>query len=286
MKLRKKLNHLATFPTDHLFTFIITFLLVLFLAVILVPMIWMGISSLKVTNEIFSNIWSLPSSWQWNNYAVAWDTGISRYFINSAVVTLGTVLLNLVACSLMAYTLTINDIKGKNFFTALAIMGILFSPIVSIFPLYREIQLLQLYNKRLALVLIYTAYQIPMSFMLIFAFFKNIDKAYLDAARIDGATDLQVLYKVFIPLSASIFMVSVVLTSFYAWNEFTFALVFVKNDLLKTIPIGLLAFQGEMYSEWGVLLAGLVISAIPIIALYIFAQKYFIAGLTMGGVKG
>ncbi|WP_320122165.1 carbohydrate ABC transporter permease [uncultured Sphaerochaeta sp.] len=286
MKLRKKLNHLATFPTDHLFTFIITFFLVLFLAVILVPMIWMGISSLKVTNEIFSNIWSLPSSWQWNNYAVAWDTGISRYFINSAVVTLGTVLLNLVACSLMAYTLTINDIKGKNFFTALAIMGILFSPIVSIFPLYREIQLLQLYNKRLALVLIYTAYQIPMSFMLIFAFFKNIDKAYLDAARIDGATDLQILYKVFIPLSASIFMVSVVLTSFYAWNEFTFALVFVKNDLLKTIPIGLLAFQGEMYSEWGVLLAGLVISAIPIIALYIFAQKYFIAGLTMGGVKG
>lgn len=277
---------MASFPADYLVTFILTVLLVLFLAAILVPMLWMGISSLKVTNEIFTNIWDLPSRWQWQNYAVAWDTGISRYFINSFAVTVGTVLLNLVACSLMAFTLTINEIKGKNVFASLAIMGILFSPIVSIFPLYQEIQLLQLYNKRLALVLIYTAYQIPMSFMLIFAFFKNIDKAYLDAARIDGATDLQILYKVFIPLSSSIFMVSVVLTSFYAWNEFTFALVFVKNDLLKTIPVGLLAFQGEMYSEWGVLLAGLVISAIPIIALYIFAQKYFIAGLTMGGVKG
>ncbi len=277
---------MASFPADYLVTFILTALLVLFLAAILVPMLWMGISSLKVTNEIFTNIWDIPSNWQWRNYAVAWDTGISRYFINSAVVTVGTVLLNLVACSLMAFTLTINDIKGKNVFASLAIIGIIFSPIVSIFPLYQEIQLLHLYNKRLALVLIYTAYQIPMSFMLIFAFFKNIDKAYLDAARIDGATDLQILYKVFIPLSSSIFMVSVVLTSFYAWNEFTFALVFVKNDLIKTIPVGLLAFQGEMYSEWGVLLAGLVISAIPIVALYIFAQKYFIAGLTMGGVKG
>ena len=122
--------------------------------------------------------------------------------------------------------------------------------------------------------------------MVIYAFFRNIDKSYLDAARIDGARDMTILFKVFVPLSASIFMVSVVLTGFYAWNEFSFALVFVKEDALKTIPVGLLAFQGEMYSDWGVLLAGLVISALPLILLFIFAQKYFVAGLSAGGVKG
>lgn len=286
METRRKIQNFSTFPADCLIEAILTVLLILFGIAILLPMVWMVISSLKATNEIFTNIWNLPSVWQWSNYRIAWNTGISRYFLNSIIVTVGTVFLNLISCSLMAYTLTINKIRGKNVFALLAIAGILFSPIVSIFPLYREIQSLHLYNKRIALVLIYTAYQIPMSFMLIFAFFKNVDKAYLDAARIDGANDMQILFKVFVPLSTSIFLVSIVLTSFYAWNEFTFALVFVKNDLFKTIPIGLLAFQGEMYAEWGVLLAGLVISAIPIIVMYIFAQKYFITGLTMGGVKG
>lgn len=286
MKIRKQFQQFTTFPADYIVTFIVTTVLTLFLMAILLPLLWMVTSSLKSTNEIFSNIWGLPDSWQWSNYGTAWNTGISRYFINSALVTLGTVVLNLVACSLMAFTLSIHNIKGKALFTMLAVTGILFSPIVSIFPLYKSIQVMHLYDKRTALVLVYTAYQIPMSFMLIYSFFRNIDKAYLDAARIDGASDLQVLQKVFVPLSASIFMVSIVLTSFYAWNEFIFALVFVKNDFLKTVPVGLLAFQGEMYSEWGVLLAGLVISAIPIITLYISAQKYFIAGLTSGGVKG
>lgn len=274
-------------PTsDIILNTILDILIFAFVIIILIPLLWMAISSFKETNEIFSNIWGLPAKWKFSNHVTAWKTGISKYFLNSVIVTLGTIALNLTVCSLMAFSLTIFRVKFSSFFSGLAVIGMMFSPIVAIFPLYREIQQMGLYNNLLSLILIYTAYQIPMSFMLIYAFFKNIDKAYIDAARIDGASDLSILFKVFIPLSASIFMVSVVLTGFYAWNEFTFALVFIKNDALKTIPVGLLAFQGEMYSDWGVLLAGLTISALPIIALFIFAQKYFVAGLSMGGVKG
>lgn len=280
-------NRKVKAPTsDIILNTVLDILIFAFVIIILVPLVWMAVSSFKETNEIFSNIWGLPEKWRFENHVTAWRTGISKYFLNSVIVTLGTIALNLTVCSLMAFSLTIFRVKFSSFFSGLAVIGMMFSPIVAIFPLYREIQQMGLYNNLLSLILIYTAYQIPMSFMLIYAFFKNIDKAYIDAARIDGASDLSILFKVFIPLSASIFMVSVVLTGFYAWNEFTFALVFIKNDVLKTIPVGLLAFQGEMYSDWGVLLAGLTISALPIIALFIFAQKYFVAGLSMGGVKG
>lgn len=272
--------------SDRVVNIILDVLITVFILLILIPLVWMVISSFKETNEIFSNIWGLPAEWKISNHVTAWKTGISKYFLNSVIVCLGTIALNLTVCSLMAFALTIFHIKFGKLFSGLAVIGMMFSPIVAIFPLYQEIQKMGLYNNLLSLILIYTAYQIPMSFMVIYAFFKSIDKAYIDAARIDGATDLSILFKVFIPLSSSIFMVSVVLTGFYAWNEFTFALVFIKNDVLKTIPVGLLAFQGEMYSDWGVLLAGLTISALPIIALFIFAQKYFVAGLSMGGVKG
>ena len=271
---------------DLVVSIILDVLIVVFTLLIVIPLVWMVISSFKGTNEIFSNIWGFPGKWRVSNYTTAWNTGISKYFLNSVIVCISTIFLNLVVCSLMAFTLAINKFKLEKLFAGIAVIGMMFSPIVAIFPLYQEIQTLGLYNNLLSLILIYTAYQIPMSFMVIYAFFKSIDKAYIDAARIDGASDLKILFNVFIPLSASIFMVSVVLTGFYAWNEFTFALVFIKNDVLKTIPVGLLAFQGEMYSDWGVLLAGLTISALPIIALFIFAQKYFVAGLSMGGVKG
>lgn len=286
MKMKKQVKSLFSFPGDGIAAILVTVCLVLFALAIVIPLVWMVGSSFKTTNEIFTDIWKLPKSWHFENYGKAWNTGISKYFGNSLLVCLSTIALTLASCSLMAFSLTIYNVKGKKFFYAFAIVGMMFSPIVSMFPLYQEVQTLGLYNKRLSLILIYAAYQLPMSFMLIISFFRNIDSAYLDAARIDGATDMQILFKVFVPLSTSIFMVSIVLTGFYAWNEFTFALVFVKSDLLKTIPVGLLAFQGEMYSDWGVLLAGLVISALPIIVLFIFAQKYFVAGLSMGGVKG
>lgn len=258
----------------------------LYFFIIAVPLLWMAVSSFKTTNEIFNNIWGLPEQWQFQNYVQAWNSGISRYFVNSVFTTVCTVLLTLLVCALYAYSIAVYDFKGKRAFFLLALAGMLFSPIVSIITLYQEVQTLHLYNTLWALILIYAAYQMAMSFLVIHNFFADIDKAYLDAARIDGCTDGRALWNIYIPMSRPVFLTSAVLTGFYAWNEFTFALVFVKKDALKTIPVGLLAFQGEMHAEWAVLLAGLTISAIPIILFYIFCQKYFIAGLSSGGVKG
>lgn len=261
-------------------------ILTTFFIIIVLPLSWTVISSFKSTNEIFTNIWGLPETWLFENYVEAWNSGIARFFFNSLYVTIITIILTLISSSLFAYSMVIHTFRFKDILIGFTIVGMLFSPIVSIIPLYQEIQTLGLYNTRLALILIYSAYQIPMTFLLIHDYFRNIDRSYLDAARIDGCSDLRALASIYIPMSRPILITSAVLTGYYAWNEFSFALILVKNDALRTIPTGLLFFQGEMHNEWAVLLAGLVISAIPIIGFFIAAQRFFIAGLSGSGIKG
>lgn len=261
-------------------------ILTTFFIIIVLPLSWTVISSFKSTNEIFTNIWGLPETWLFENYVEAWNSGIARFFFNSLYVTIITIILTLICSSLFAYSMVIHTFRFKDLLIGFTILGMLFSPIVSIIPLYQEIQTLGLYNTRLALILIYSAYQIPMTFLLIHDYFRNIDRSYLDAARIDGCSDLRALASIYIPMSRPILITSAVLTGYYAWNEFSFALILVKNDALRTIPTGLLFFQGEMHNEWAVLLAGLVISAIPIIGFFIAAQRFFIAGLSGSGIKG
>lgn len=258
----------------------------IFFLMILIPILWMVLSSLKETSEIFTDLWALPEKWLFSNYAEAWNTGISKYFLNSLIVTVATSLLNVVVCGMYAFALVVYDFRGRRLFHILAVGGLMFSPIVSLIPLYQELQALNLYNTLAALVLIYTAFQMPLCFMLTYNYFKDIDRAYVEAAKIDGCNSVQILSHVFMPVSRPIIMTNIVLTAFYAWNEFTFALIFINDEVKKTVPIGLLAFKGEMHAEWSVLLAGLTISAIPIIVFFIFTQKYFIAGLGAGGVKG
>jgi raffinose/stachyose/melibiose transport system permease protein len=260
--------------------------LTIYFIIIVYPLIWMILSSFKSTSEIFTNIWGLPQTWLFGNYVEAWKSGVAGFFLNSVYVTVATVLLTLACSCLYAFSMAIHNFPFKRILMGLTVLGLLFSPIVSLIPLYQETQALGLYNKREALILIYTAYQIPLSFFLLHDYFRNIDHAYLDAARIDGCSDLRALVSIYIPMSRPILITSAVLSGFYAWNEFSFALILVKTDALRTIPAGLLFFQGEMHTEWAVLLAGLVISAIPIIVFFAFAQKYFIAGLSGEGIKG
>lgn len=259
---------------------------ILFFVIIIYPFIWLVISSFKTTNEIFSNIWGFPGKWQFVNYLNAWKSGISSYFLNSVIVTVCTCILNLVVSCMYAFALNAFRMKHKGIFYLLGISGLMFSPIVSLIPLYQEIQAIKLYDSLLGLILIYTAYQMSMSIMIINTTFASVDKSFLEAAKIDGCSNIGILWNVYLPLSKPTILTSIVLTAFYAWNEFSFALTFLKTKSKMTIPIGLITFQGEMHTEWSVLLAGLVISAIPIIVFYIFTQKYFVSGLSAGGVKG
>jgi raffinose/stachyose/melibiose transport system permease protein len=260
--------------------------LVVYFVSIAYPLLWMVINSFKETTDIFGNSWGLPKQWLVQNFAMAWNQGISKYFLNSVFVTCITCLLTVLISAFGAYAISRFTFRGKTFSLILLVAGLMFSPQVSLVPLYKLIQSLGLYNTYWAMILPYVAYRIPLTVLLIRAHFLSIEREYEESAYLDGCSSLGVFFRVMLPLSVPIMMTATVLTAYFAWNEFMFALIFIDDDSIKTVPTGLLAFRDALHTDWGVTLAGLTLSALPIIVLFIFTQKYFVRGLADGGLKG
>ncbi|MEI2340308.1 carbohydrate ABC transporter permease [Priestia megaterium] len=259
--------------------------LIVYFIVIAYPLLWMIISSFKSTDEIFTHSWSMPHNWLIENYVTAWKSGISSYFLNSVIVTGASCFLTVLVSALGAYGLSRFEFQGKAFVLIICLGGLMLSPQVSLIPLYSIIQNLGIYNTHLALILPYVAYRIPLTILLIRAYFLSIPKELEEAARLDGCTSLGILFRIFIPMSTPILLTTTILTAYYTWNEFMFAIIFIDDDSLRTIPAGLMQFRDALQTDWGVLLAGLTISAAPIVMLFLFMQKYFIRGIANGSVK-
>ncbi|MGG0335264.1 carbohydrate ABC transporter permease [Priestia aryabhattai] len=259
--------------------------LIVYFIVIAYPLLWMIISSFKSTEEIFTHSWSMPHTWLIENYVTAWKSGISSYFLNSVIVTGASCFLTVLVSALGAYGLSRFVFQGKAFVLIICLGGLMLSPQVSLIPLYSIIQKLGIYNTHLALILPYVAYRIPLTILLIRAYFLSIPKELEEAARLDGCTSLGILFRIFIPMSTPILLTTTILTAYYTWNEFMFAIIFIDDDSLRTIPAGLMQFRDALQTDWGVLLAGLTISAAPIVMLFLFMQKYFIRGIANGSVK-
>lgn len=271
---------------SNILTFFVVLFLVIYLVIIGYPLLWMVFNSFKDTASIFGDTWGLPKEWNISNFSQAWELGISNYFFNSVLVTTLTCFITVIFSAFAAFGLARFNFKGRSFFLIIIAAGLMFSPQVSLIPLYKLTQTMGIYNTYWALILPYVAFQIPLTVLLFRAHFLGIDKEYEDAAYLDGCSSIGFLFRIVMPLSMPIVMTATVLISFFAWNEFLFSLVFLDDDSLKTIPTGLLAFRGAVSTNWGVMLAGLTISALPIILLFLFTQKYFIRGLAEGGVKG
>ncbi|GAB1787815.1 carbohydrate ABC transporter permease [Priestia megaterium] len=259
--------------------------LIIYFIVIAYPLLWMIISSFKSTDEIFTHSWSMPHTWLIENYVTAWKSGISSYFLNSVIVTGASCFLTVLVSALGAYGLSRFEFQGKAFVLIICLGGLMLSPQISLIPLYSIIQKLGIYNTHLALILPYVAYRIPLTILLIRAYFLSIPKELEEAARLDGCTSLGILFRIFIPMSTPILLTTTILTAYYTWNEFMFAIIFIDDDSLRTIPAGLMQFRDALQTDWGVLLAGLTISAAPIVMLFLFMQKYFIRGIANGSVK-
>jgi raffinose/stachyose/melibiose transport system permease protein len=257
-----------------------------FAVVILYPLIWMVISSMKSYDEIYNNVWGFPSTWLVQNYGEAWSKGISNYFVNSIIVTVITVTAVLIIGSMAAFVLA----RYRSRFIDLALIfiigGMMMNPQVALIPLFNILSALDLINTRWALILTYIAYRLPLSVLLIRAYFLSIPKELEESALIDGCSEFGIYRRIYLPMSIPILITTVVLTSFFAWNEFLFATIFIDSDSLKTIPSGLMNFRDALRTDWGVLLAGMVISSLPMIALLIMLQKYLVRGLSEGSVKG
>jgi raffinose/stachyose/melibiose transport system permease protein len=257
------------------------FLLALMVA-ILYPLLWAILNGFKSNLELFGNPWGLPSTWRWENFVNAWNLGVARYLANSVIVTAASVITTILFSAMAAYALTRHRIPFASAITVLLLGGMMLAPTVALIPLFRLLQTIGIFNTYWALIVLYTAFRIPFTVFLIRAYMITLSREMEDAAIVDGASRWQIFWLVIMPLSRPIIVSAALLQALFAWNEFVFALVFINDTDLKTLPVGLQQMQGRVLSDWPVLFAALTIASIPMIVLFLSGQRQFIRGLSEG----
>jgi raffinose/stachyose/melibiose transport system permease protein len=255
--------------------------------VILYPMVMMGLSAFKSRREIFRNPFGLPDVWSVANFVRVWEeTNFPLYFLNSAIVTGGSVALILMLGIMASYALARYEFRGNELLYLFFLAGIMMPLKLAIIPLFIQLRAMGLTNTHLGLMCIYAAEGLPATVFILTGFLRTLPRDLENAARIDGATELQILWSVMLPLARPALVIVGIFNLVPVWNDFFFPLVFLQRESLKTLPLGLTVFMGQFSTDWPVLFAGLTVAALPVIVLYIFLSRQFIAGLTAGAVKG
>lgn len=253
------------------------------LAVVVVyPLLWMAISGFKTNAELFGDAWGLPAEWRFGNYVQAWNYGVVHYIFNSLVVTVGSIVLVTLVSSFAAFALVQVRIPLGQPILMLILGGLMLSETVALVPLFRIMRSLGIYNSLIGIIILYTAFRIPFTTFLIRAYMIDLPTELRDAAIVDGASLWQMFWRVTLPLCYPILISAAVLQALFSWNEFVFALVFIKDDALKTMPVGLMTLQSKLTTNWPVVFAGLTISAIPMVLAFLFGQRHFVRGITEG----
>lgn len=252
------------------------------------PIIWMVCSSFKSNSAIFS--WPpkfFDETFSFDSYAaVVTDSAKVRFFINSYVVTACVVVLTLFIGILAAYAFSRFDFPGKELINSVIVSVQAIPPIVLLIPYMSMIVAMKLFDTYVALILTYLVTTLPYCILMMTGYFNTLSKELDDAVMIDGGSRWRALWGVLVPISIP-GMVSVGMYTFMqAWNEYLFALVLTQRESMRTVPIGINLLMGQHAYDWSQMMAMSVLGSIPVLILFLFFQKYFIAGMSAGGVKG
>ena len=267
---------------------ILTILLILGAIFAAFPILWMVCSSLKANSAIFA--WPpkfIDETASLNSYfAVLSDPVKIRFFVNSYIVAAAVVLLTLFIGILAAYAFSRFEFPGKGIFNSLIISVQAIPPIVLLIPYMGMIVAMGLFNTYWALILTYLVTTLPYCILMMTGYFNTLSKELDEAVMIDGGSRWKALWSVLVPISIP-GMVSVGMYTFMqAWNEYLFALALTQTTEMRTVPIGINLLMGQHAYDWSQMMAMSVLGSIPVLILFIFFQKYFIAGMSSGGVKG
>ena len=262
-------------------------LLILNTLSVLLPLFLALVSSFKTTREIWNTPFALPAVFSLENYQKVLESGnFFVYFRNSFLVTFSSLLLILSFGAMAGYALGRYSFRWNNLVYVCFLAGLIFPAKLALVPLFVQLRSMGLLDSHLGIVLVYAAGATPAAVFMMTGFFRGLPADLDNAARIDGASEFQVFWKVMLPLVRPQLGIVGIYTTIPIWNDFLLPLVFLKSDRLKTVPQGLSLFFGEYSIDWGPLFAGLTIAALPIVLLYILLSEQFIKGMTAGAVKG
>lgn len=249
------------------------------------PLAWMLYSSLKTNQEIFGRPFGLPAAPQWSNLVEAWTVGgLGRFYLNSLLVTGVSVFVVLALASLAAYAFARLTFPGRDAIYYLFLIGLLLPPQTVVIPLFTLLRDLGLLDTYLALILPYSSWPLALTVYLLRSFYRTLPGELEDAARMDGAGLFATYWHVMLPLVRPALVTMAILNAVNLWNELLFALLFIRDESLRTLPAGLLAFYGYYSVDYKLVFAALSIATVPILLLYFVFQRQIIAGLTVGSL--
>jgi arabinogalactan oligomer/maltooligosaccharide transport system permease protein len=253
------------------------------------PVVWIGISSFKSQNEITSsptlNVW--PDKWLWSNYSDVVsrnDYEFLHWFFNSIFIALVTTVVGVFLAATAGYALSRYRFPGYRTALNSFLVTQMFPAAILLVPIYNIIVTLGLLNTKTALILAYSSVAVPFCTWMLKGYFDTIPISLEEAGRIDGLTPFGTFWRIVMPLSLPGIAVTCFYTFITAWNEVAFANIILVENKSYTLPVGLRTYVFQFEQNWQALTAGAMIVTIPAILVFLFAQRYLLAGLTRGGV--
>jgi len=278
--------HRATYRGEGLKHGAIQALLWLNAVIMIYPLLVMIMSSFKTNAELFTSPLAFPREVSLDNLEKVWtQTNFLQYLANSLFVTTASVVLILIVGTMAAYAIARYEFRHSGLVLMFFLSGMTVPLKLAIIPLFLQLNAFGLLNTYAGLILIYTAMGIPSAVFIMTGFLRALPKELEESARIDGASELVIMWQVMLPLARPAMVIVAIQNAVPIWNDFFFPLILITSDNLKTLPQGLTVFMGEFVTDWGVLFTGLTLAALPVTILYILLSKQFIAGLTQGAIK-
>lgn len=252
------------------------------------PLVWLVLFSLKTNAEVFNaSPFAFPEDPKWENYSTVWTQGnIGVYFFNSVWITLVSVVLTVLLASFVTFAITRMNWKLSGFVLTLFMVGLMIPVHSTLIPLFNFFLNINLIDHPLALIVTYTAFNLPITIMILLGFYTTLPREIEEAAVIDGCSIHRIFFQITLPMTMPVLSTTFIINMIYNWNEFVFINTFISSDKYKTLTVGIQNFIGQYMTEWGAIGATLVISMLPILIAFLFLSNKIVEGIAAGAVKG
>ena len=253
----------------------------------MIPVFFMLMTSVKSDDQYSDDVLGLPSPVTFGNFSDALDGGeFVTWFKNSVILTAGAVIASTIVAALAAFAIANMRFRGRELLLSTNVALMVVPPVVMLIPLFIQFTELGLVSTYRGVILIYAGLTAPFSVYLLASFFRTLPNELFESATIDGASHARILWSIVLPLARPALVTLIIVNSLWVWNELLVALVFLPDEQLKTLMVGVTLFQGRYSLNVPVLMAGMLVASAPMALLYLAGQRYFIRGLTAGALKG
>ena len=264
-------------------------ILTIIAVIVLVPVVMLVFGALKTRGELMSHPYTIPIPPRWENMiSILTSPNYSFWTMlrTSLIVMLVTTTAVVVICSLAAFVFARMEFRGKGTFFNLFTLGLMFPITIAILPVYFVLRQMSMIDTLWGVILVQTAFLLSGNIMILRGFFTAIPAELQDAAYIDGCNAMDFFWRILLPLSKPALAAVAALTMIVSWNDLLVPLVVINNDKLWTLPLGTMQFQGQYGQDLALVSAFVLLSAVPTIIFYLFAERQIVTGLTAGAVKG